>query len=225
MYGLEDVSVQDPMAPAFYGAALQAAAGYTGPEQPFAYVSRLDAPLLDFLNVRARAGPGGRVQTRETPAATLPDRVIGCRSDAEVLERMASAPDFLRTAYAVGVDETYGGTSQVLSVESPRPEEIRVRLETDGPRLLALPVVDDGGWTAESGGQTLETVRIDHAFLGVRVPGGAQSVVCRYRPPGLLAGAWISLATAVLIAAAAWLRRSGGGIALAGSVRTRRTET
>ena len=207
MYRLEDVSVQDPMTPARYEDALRAAAGYTGPEQPFAFVARLDAPILDFLNVRARLGPGAEIQRRDTPPAVLPNRLIGCRDDADVLEHLASAPDFLETAYAVGRDETFTGEARVVSVESPRPDEIRVRLEGHADRLLALPVSDDGGWTATAGGRALATLRVNHAFLGVRVPAGDHTVVCRYRPPGFVAGARISGATAALLALAAVLHR------------------
>jgi len=55
-YVLQDVRILNPAAPADYQDALAAAAGYTGPVQNTPRVARLDAPILDFLNVRAHAG-------------------------------------------------------------------------------------------------------------------------------------------------------------------------
>lgn len=214
MYGLEDVAVQDPMTPAAYEDALRAGAGYTGPEEPFARVTRLDAPLLDFLDTRARLSSGAEVARRDTAAAILPARLSGARDEAEVLAQLAASRDQRNTAFVVGTDEAFPGEARVLSVEKPRPEEIRVRVRVAAPRLLVLPETDDGGWTAETHGETLPTLRVNTAFLGVRVPAGEAEIVCRYVPPGFRTGRTISLACfgALLVlasrAGARWSSRS-----------------
>ena len=149
-YGLEDVRILNPAAPADYEDVLTAAAGYTGPVANTPRVARLDAPFLDFLNVRARAGWGVAVPpTREAAAAVLPDRVLGVSSFEALLARLPAHDDFTRSALVVGArDETFEDAAEVVSVARPRPEEIRVRVRTASPRLLVVPEVDDGGWTA-----------------------------------------------------------------------------
>ena len=81
MYGLEDVRVHDPMALAAYADAIGAGAGYTGPAEHTARVTRLDAPFLDFLNVRARFGSdAGRTWFRSNgPAGVFRALVLAAR--------------------------------------------------------------------------------------------------------------------------------------------------
>jgi hypothetical protein len=192
-------------APAAYVDALQAAAGYTGPAEYPSRVARLDASFLDFLNTRARLHPGP-IRRVDTPAAVFPDRLVGvpdATDPAALRARLASGTDFLRQAFIIGADEAFSGKSDVLAIQRPSPEEIRVRVRCDGPRVLVLPETDDGGWTARAKEGPLATLRLNGAFLGIRVPAGETAIVCRYAPPGIRAGAWISLASAALLAATA----------------------
>ncbi|HEY1253076.1 MAG TPA: hypothetical protein VGH97_17985 [Thermoanaerobaculia bacterium] len=202
MYGLEDVRVHGVTAPAAYVDALQAAAGYTGPAEYPSRVGRLEAPFLDFLNTRARLHPGP-IRRVDTPAAVLPDRLVGVADSSTLRARLAAGTDFLRQAFVIGADETFAGKSEVLAIQRPSPEEIRVRVRCDDPRVLVLPETDDGGWTARAKAGPLATFRLNGAFLGIRVPAGETAIVCRYAPPGIRAGAWISLASAALLAATA----------------------
>ncbi len=198
-YGMQDVRILNPAGPADYEDALTAAAGYTGPLQNTPRVTRLDAPILDFLNVRADAGYGVVPVRREMPAAILPSRLVGAADDGDLLARLRDNPDFVGRALVVGPDESFAGRAEILSVVRPRPEEIRVRLRANAPRVLVVPETTDGGWTAESGGARLPVFRANGAFLAVRVPAGEAEVVCRYVPPGLRAGAWISAASAAIL--------------------------
>lgn len=66
---------------------------------------------------------------------------------------------------------------------------------------LALP-----GWRATLAGRDLPTVATRDGLLGVRVPAGSSGrIIWRYFPPGLTAGAVISLLTA-LVLAVLWFR-------------------
>jgi hypothetical protein len=192
MYGLEDVGVQDPMAPAHYIDALRAGTGYDAPERPLGNVRRLDAPLLDFLNVRARLSAGGAIRSVATPQAILPERLIGCRDEAALLDRLAREPDLVNAALVIGRDEAFSGRAEILSLERPTPERIRIRVRTDAPRALILPESDDGGWRVEARGGPLPAFRANAAFLGIRVPAGDSEIVCRYAPPGFRTGLAIS---------------------------------
>lgn len=205
MYGLEDVRVHGVTAPAAYVDALQRTAGYTGPMEYPSRVPRLDAPFLDFLNTRARLYPGAEIRAAATPAAIFPERLVGV-PDAEALRaRLSTETDFLRQAFVVGRGdgETFSGRVELLSIAREIPSEIRLRVRCERPRVLALPESDDGGWRATTPDRPLETLRLDQAFLGIRVPAGETEIVCRYAPPGLRAGAWISGLSALAVAAVA----------------------
>ena len=218
MYGLEDLGAQDPMAPARYVDALRAGAGYDAPERPLGNVRRLDAPLLDFLNVRARLSQGDAIRAVTTPPAVLPDRLIGCRDDAALLDRLSRETDLVSAALAVGGDETFSGRAEIVSLERPAPERIRIRVRSDAARALILPESDDGGWSAEAGGRPLPTFRSNGAFLGIRVPAGETEIVCRYVPPGFRAGLAMSALAAALAAGLVIGRASPKGPRLLGSV-------
>lgn len=207
MYGLQDVRVHGVTAPAAYVDALQATAGYTGPMEYPSRVARLDAPFLDFLNTRARLYPGGEIRPAETPAAVFPGRLVGASDAADLHARLAAAADFRGEAFVLGSDESFSGAAELLSLERPSPQEIRVRARCDGPRVLALPETDDGGWRASANGKRLATVRVNGAFLGIRLPAGETSVRCRYTPPGLWAGAASSVLAAAILGAILVRRR------------------
>ena len=211
MYGLEDLRVYDPMAPADYQDALVAAAGYTGPLVDGARVTKLDAPILDFLNTRARMGPGATITSRPAPVAIFPDRLVGAAGPGELLGRLDAETDFLRRAHIVGRDEEFSGPARILAYAKPRPEELRLRVSNDSPRVLVIPETTDGGWTAQGNGAALPTLSANGAFLAVRVPAGETEIVCRYTPPGFRAGMGISAASAGLLAllALAAVRRGG----------------
>ncbi len=209
MYGLEDVRVHDPVGPADYQDVLAATAGYTGPAEYSARVTRLDAPILDFLNARARVGPGAAIASRPAPEAVLPDRLVGSADSGELLRRLAAETDFLRRAHAVGRDEVFAGAARLLAFARPRPEELRIRVSAEGPRVLVIPESTDGGWSARGNGAPLPTLTANGAFLAIRVPAGETEIVCRYTPPGLPAGAAISAASAGILGllALAFVRR------------------
>ena len=211
MYGLEDVRVHDPMAPADYEDVLGAAAGYTGPAEFGARVTNLDAPILDFLNTRARLRPDSAISSRPAPEAVFPDRLLGAADPGMLLDRLGAETDFLSRAHVVGPGEEFSGSARILAYSRPRPEEVRVRVSTDSPRVLVIPETTDGGWTAQGNGAALPTLTANAAFLAVRVPAGETEIVCRYTPPGLRAGTAISAASAGLLAllALAAFRRGG----------------
>ena len=213
MYGLEDVRVHDPMGPADYQDVLGAAAGYTGPAEYAARVTRLDAPILDFLNTRARVGPGSEIAPRPAPEAVFPESLVGAADPGELLRGLSAETDFLRRAHVVGRDESFTGSARLVAYARPRPEELRIRVSTESPRVLVVPETTDGGWTARAGGATLPTLTANGAFLAVRVPAGETELVCRYTPPGLRTGAAISAASAGILGllALAYLRRGRPG--------------
>ncbi len=134
MYGLEDLRVHDPLGPADYQDVLAAAAGYTGPGEYSARVTNLEAPILAFLNTRALVGPGrtGPPPHRPRARGDPPRHPRGMARLRRPLRALAAETDFLRRAHVVGESEAFSGAARIVSHAQPRPEEIRVRIETDG---------------------------------------------------------------------------------------------
>jgi Bacterial membrane protein YfhO len=214
MYGLADVRAHDPMTPKAYEDLLRATAGYTGPDEYFARVRDVGAPVLSLLNVRAVLSADGTTVVPRPGgfAATFPDRLVSCRDSGEVLRALSAEREFERAAYALGEGATFAGRAEVVSFEHPVPERIRIRVRCDTPRLLLVSESNDGGWTAAAAGRALPTSVVDNALLGVRVPAGETEITCEYRPPGFHAGLALSAATGLLV----------GVLALAGRMRRRR---
>ena len=69
-----------------------------------------------------------------------------------------------------------------------------------GERLLATSIVWSPGWSARSEGRRLPTLKVNGAFVGVRIPADASRVELRFLPPGLVAGCVaFGVAAAVLV--------------------------
>jgi hypothetical protein len=144
---------------------------------------------------------GAETRRRAAREAAFPQRLVGKPDGPPILAAMAQEDDFLRTAYAQGRgDETYSGDADVLEWKRVRPEKLLFRVRATSARLLVIPETNDGGWRAESDGAELSTLVVDHAFLGVRVPAGERTIICRYVPPGFREGAAVSAASLIVLA-------------------------
>jgi uncharacterized membrane protein YfhO len=71
--------------------------------------------------------------------------------------------------------------------------------------MVVFSEMFDPGWSALIDGVTAPLHRVDFAVMGVVVPAGVHVIELRYRSPGLLLGAAISLLTvAAILCAFAW---------------------
>jgi hypothetical protein len=79
-------------------------------------------------------------------------------------------------------------------------------IEVRGPneRLVATSLTHPRGWTATVDGAALETITVNHAFLGVIVPESVRHVSLEFVPPGFRAGVAIGIA-GLLIMMSLWL--------------------
>ena len=93
------------------------------------------------------------------------------------------------TRYALADD----ANPVVLEVERPRPELLRVRLETPTPRMLVFAESFLPGWEATLDGAPTEIWRANAHYQAVWVPAGAHEIVIRYRPPAFRLGIAIAL--------------------------------
>ncbi|HVR30439.1 MAG TPA: hypothetical protein VMS86_13010 [Thermoanaerobaculia bacterium] len=101
-----------------------------------------------------------------------------------------------------------------VEVVAWRPGRIQLRVAMPAGGLVATSIPGPAGWSARSGaaggasavgsaGARLERLRVNGAFLGIRVPPGVEEITLGYRPPGFLWG--VSLAAIAVIAVAALL--------------------
>ena len=90
MYGLEDVRVHDPMAPADYEDVLAAAAGYTGPAEFGARVTKLDARHSRFPEYPGAAQADSNISSR--PPRRCRRRIVSSERPTPACSWTASAP-------------------------------------------------------------------------------------------------------------------------------------
>lgn len=69
------------------------------------------------------------------------------------------------------------------------------------PELVFFSVPYSEGWTAEVNGKPADVERVSYGFMAVRADEGENKIVFRYRTPGLLGGAIISLISVIVLAA------------------------
>lgn len=88
-----------------------------------------------------------------------------------------------------------------------------IDVDSTTPALVYLSEYWDAGWTAEVDGRATPVLRANGAFRAVAVPQGSSTVVLRFAPPSVRAGAGISAVTlGLLIVFAVGLPGLRGGI-------------
>jgi hypothetical protein len=205
VYGLYDPRGDDPVKLASYEAVYRRLA--TGDPVYFQPVSRWDSPWLDRLGVRWVMAGGGEA----APAAGW--RLAYAGPDARVYERPTALP-LLRwapepAATAVGTSATSPDEGLALLRREPGRWEIAWR--SARPRLLVAAETWERGWQARAaGGGRLPVETAAGVLLGVRLGPGAGRLELRYRPPGLVAGAAVTCAALLALAALPVLRRLPG---------------
>ena len=138
-----------------------------------------------WLYTRSSAHPLVRTVADWTPLAD--------RSDA-----LEAAVDPSRTSatpmpVATATDVPDGATAGTVESWSADDHGISAEVSSDGPTLLATSFNQAPGWTATVDGEAAKIVEPDGAFLGVQLPAGRHEVRFEYAPPGLKAGAALTL--------------------------------
>jgi hypothetical protein len=99
-------------------------------------------------------------------------------------------------ADAAGVVLPEGARSSRAVLQRAKSDRLDVRAE--GPGLLVVAEGWDAGWSATLDGRDTRLLRVNHAEMGVVVPGGVHRIEFSYRSRGLSAG--LGLAAAALLA-------------------------
>jgi hypothetical protein len=242
--GFEDVRTHDPAERRDYVEFLEATCGYD-PASYFKWLGDVNAPALDFLNVRylvcgrdrgapsekwkpVYSGADGTVfeNRRVRPRVFAPERLRILRHPAtgallapagraygKPYRELFAGLDW--STEAVVLDDGRGdfrpssdGAGRSVGVTEYRETGNAVSFLANvsagpGQAILVTSLASDGGWRAFDGGDApLPVGRANGPFLALALPAGAHRVRLEYRPPGWRLGAWISLGSLAVAAAA-----------------------
>jgi hypothetical protein len=229
VYGLDEVRVNNVLAPSDHLRVLRLAFGFDPSiSNYYATFPRADHPLLSFLNVRVVVGnayvrPRGLAPLPPEPGV-LPFELFVNRAalprwfvpEAVDVIDPAAFPAWLAGLAAPGRVAVY--RAQIGSWQPPAaaaaplgarllagaPGHLELAVPGSGRRLLATSLPSPEGWRAHAGGQSLPTVTVDGAFLGALVPAGASRVTLDFRPPGFAAGLAVCALAVAALAVLAW---------------------
>ncbi len=187
--GVEDVRTHDPVERREYVDFLDAACGYD-PAGYFKTLRDVNAPALDFLNVRYLVSSPGR----SSPGPKWKSAYSG--ADGTVFENSQAFPRVFPA-----------DPSATLAISRYRESTNRVAFHSRAPGnrfvLAEASLVQDGGWSArDEAGRKLSVTRVrgpspgargfglaGGPFLGVAIPPGDHDLFLDYSPPGFRAGA------------------------------------
>ncbi len=237
---LEDVRTHDAVERRDYMEFLDRTCGYSYADY-FKKLGNLDAPALDFLNVRyvldepGAPAPGARWRpvysgadgtvfenARVLPRAFSPARIRrvspppprpwpvldAAKAFGPAFPQLAAMDDWRTTAWLLdeGETETDNGAVKISSyAERTNSASFDARVAGGAPAFVVLSLVQDGGWSARDDSGEIRTLLANGPFLALRLEPGSHRIRLVYRPPGLLLGASISIATMALLAAL-WFR-------------------
>ena len=117
---------------------------------------------------------------------------------SDILTDRSAEPVPDKSAYEAMCREKQKCASSSFSFSS---EHFESEISLEKPGLVFFSVPYSEGWTSEVNGEKADVERVSYGFMAVRADAGNNTIVFRYRTPGLSAGAMISLAGIILLAA------------------------
>ena len=226
--GLEEIRTHDAAERREYVDLLAATCGYDAREY-FKQIQDVNAPVLDFLNVRYLLAAPGRPVPGEKwrPVYSGPDGTVF--ENSRVLPRVFAPPGVLAASAGAALPRDWhreaalsgsrlgevlepgvrlNGPVEISEYEeSANSVSFRVRAGSLRRTVLVTSLVQDGGWSAwDKEGHSLPTARANGPFLALTVPAGDGVVHLKYSAPGFRLGIAVSLTSlmaAVFLALAA----------------------
>lgn len=144
--------------------------------------------------------------TRALPRAYLAASAVPVAEDRTLATMASGSWDPRAVAYVepgARVTLPAGPLQGNADVTEYTPDRVAVSTQASRPALLVLADNFYPGWTATIDGAAAPVIRTNHVFRGVVVPAGAHRVVFTYAPADLMTGVYISLATLLVLCAAA----------------------
>jgi hypothetical protein len=140
-------------------------------------------------------GVGGRIWRLPgaLPLFFVPEQVRSVAAPEVVRALTARNPDFARLAVHAGPGAPAGPVRPVpqegrVWLREVRPNGFELVTESRTGALVASSVGLVPGWRAAIDGNPVEPVKVNSAFLGLRVPPGVHRVELEYRPRGWVWG-------------------------------------
>lgn len=110
-----------------------------------------------------------------------------------------------------------GAARAAVRLVADRQSELVLDVDLADDGLLVVNDTFLGGWRASVDGVEASIVEVNGLVRGVWLRAGAHRVVLRYLPPGLLAGAAVTLLALAALGALAWHGRRSVALARAGA--------
>jgi hypothetical protein len=220
LYGLRDVRGEDPPDPPLaYGELWRLAE--RGPKSDGLVLHTLTPTSLKVLNVLGAHAiylpPGNRPRsdsgletaydqfdgviyrnTRAIPRAFVPARVLQVAPGAAARRTMLGDGFDARRDAVVQAPAVPAGEGSA-AVTGDEYSTVRLHASMRRAGLVVLSESLRRGWSVEVDGRAARPVPVDTVWRGVRVPAGEHEVTWRYRTPGLVPGAVLSLLTGALM--------------------------
>jgi hypothetical protein len=225
MYGMADVRYHNPVADHAYAEVLDSVLGFHSQTEPQEYISpiRRLPRFLDFLNVGCVVSGGSSLTGRFEPFLRQEDGRRASCSNAGVLPIAFLPKDYIIVepndvlpalvstqdprVVVLSRDEAEGlklppshWWPKGVSSSTDTLGRVRLSIHRDGGVLVATSLTQPRGWVATSEGRRLETITVNHAFLGVVGPAGVRTAELEFVPPGFRAGVALGVVGAVAVA-------------------------
>ncbi len=210
-------------------------AGGVGPLAPFRTVALTRAPerlppddreriyRLLCIGLVTRVDPVG-IFTYEASAATIADPLpraylvpdhLRVGSDKEMLRAILRADHNPRARVVLSglrpldLASTPGGPVGIVESTDDRGDSVLLRLRDTTDSILVLTDAFDPGWTATVDNRSTRIYRANGVQRAIAIPAGSREVLFRYRPRGVVRGAWISALTIAGILLGGVIARTG----------------
>jgi hypothetical protein len=160
---------------------------------PWKLIARGVGTATDVVYQNPTAYPRAYLAKRATFAGadTALDAVLDATHDLRE-ESFVEQPD---AELAAGDD----AGPEAATIEFDGTEEVRIRTQSAGPKLLVLTDRYDPNWRVEIDGRAAQARQVNYLFRGVAVPAGEHLVRWSYRPISFCWGSAISAVTLVTL--------------------------
>jgi hypothetical protein len=142
------------------------------------------------------------------PRANFPKELSPVRSIAESKQKLLTLDQARLALVPAEVRVAAQDGAGVAEVRQFSPGHYRIHYKCASPSLLRVGSAYFNGWTAETAGQKLKVVPVDHALMGTVVPAGEADVDLDYRSTYFFSGALTSLFSTLACLGLLFWRRS-----------------